>query len=787
MSFRRRAEERERALKKMLIELAEVSSSEVERRLVAATRRGSRSGGGGEDGEGYTEDVGDLLGQALGEEFDVLGAGDAGSYVEEEMERRREMADREERGSVRSVASNMTTGKTGKAATGGGGGGWGRWIWGSVKKQVEEAQGDEVVRVASAPGRRAASVSAAGLADKRKGVRDDMFSHPPPILQSPRDTQRELPRITSKGSIKSNRSVSLQGSASRMGPFGVPDVSSPGTSASTVANWHIRRPSPTTSMGGGAIDLPASPRTKSIPEVDAQKRTLSNTTTDGPQKTVSTRNVQRTQQQQQGRSRATSNAGHAPPQKAGFLKEIRDTAERIVGATSSDTASHAVKKNDDAGPVEMDTIVPLDSQPPTLGGGVGRFYDNEHLTDRFGFIYDKRRESLGGVIKGSWGGVERKHTAALERMEERQEGKRSRPETPPDGSAPETESTQTPKRWQDFPVTTASSNRSSGSTSPVLQPSASDSNVVISSMASPIPTSSLLSRPSVSLTSPALTTSTTAFPSLPNLATTTPSSDSTLPTSSAEAHTIRLLLGQLSDVHDSLQRDRQLKWNEFLRKIRSERNNSSTARSTRNQIDDDSNRPSIDQTPESLLSDGELIGIATLGTEGRGGKQRWKEFRSLVLGGIPVAYRHKIWTECSGASSLKIPGYYEDLLTQPPPSDSTDEHDDALVTAQIEMDITRTLTDNVFFRSGPGKQKLRQVLIAYSRRNREVGYCQGMNMIAAMLLLSMPTEEDAFWVLCCIIERVLPKTYFEPNLLASRADQQVTPLPSFPHPISPPN
>lgn len=47
-------------------------------------------------------------------------------------------------------------------------------------------------------------------------------------------------------------------------------------------------------------------------------------------------------------------------------------------------------------------------------------------------------------------------------------------------------------------------------------------------------------------------------------------------------------------------------------------------------------------------------------------------------------------------------------------------------------------------------------------------------MITASLLLIMPTEEDAFWVLVSIVENILPKTYFEPSLLASRADQIVS-------------
>lgn len=89
------------------------------------------------------------------------------------------------------------------------------------------------------------------------------------------------------------------------------------------------------------------------------------------------------------------------------------------------------------------------------------------------------------------------------------------------------------------------------------------------------------------------------------------------------------------------------------------------------------------------------------------------------------------------------------------------------------MDITRTLTDNIFFRTGPGVQKLNEVLLAYSRRNPVVGYCQGMNLITACLLLIMPTTEDAFWILATMIEDILPQHYYDQHLLTSRADQSV--------------
>ncbi|KAJ3004717.1 hypothetical protein NUW54_g4683 [Trametes sanguinea] len=77
---------------------------------------------------------------------------------------------------------------------------------------------------------------------------------------------------------------------------------------------------------------------------------------------------------------------------------------------------------------------------------------------------------------------------------------------------------------------------------------------------------------------------------------------------------------------------------------------------------------------------------------------------------------------------------------------------------------------NIFFgRTGAGVEKLRRVLMAYSRRNPAVGYCQGMNLITSTLLLVHADEEEAFWVLAAIIERILPEEFFSPSLLSSRA------------------
>jgi hypothetical protein len=145
---------------------------------------------------------------------------------------------------------------------------------------------------------------------------------------------------------------------------------------------------------------------------------------------------------------------------------------------------------------------------------------------------------------------------------------------------------------------------------------------------------------------------------------------------------------------------------------------------------------------------------------------------SLVLGGIPVKLRPQIWSQCSGAESITIPGLYQELLTDSNSSATDYDPIAAQNTSQIDLDLYRTMPHNIFFGKGPGVAKLRNVLVAVSRHNPDTGYCQGMNIMAAVLLLAFPTEEDAFWALVALTN-LLPTDYLAPPLLTSRADQRV--------------
>eukprot|EP01130_Rhizamoeba_saxonica_P015188 TRINITY_DN6770_c0_g1_i1.p1 TRINITY_DN6770_c0_g1~~TRINITY_DN6770_c0_g1_i1.p1 ORF type:complete len:581 (-),score=102.09 TRINITY_DN6770_c0_g1_i1:39-1610(-) len=122
--------------------------------------------------------------------------------------------------------------------------------------------------------------------------------------------------------------------------------------------------------------------------------------------------------------------------------------------------------------------------------------------------------------------------------------------------------------------------------------------------------------------------------------------------------------------------------------------------------------------------------------------------------GIPSELRGELWFRLSGADIQ----YKENMLAYTDIVE-TKGHEDNNATPQIEKDLKRTFPDNVWFRHEDFQNKLRNVLCAYSWINPEVGYCQSMNFWTAMCLLFMP-EEHSFWVLCKVVENMLPRDYF---------------------------
>jgi len=383
----------------------------------------------------------------------------------------------------------------------------------------------------------------------------------------------------------------------------------------------------------------------------------------------------------------------------------------LLSQSSSSTSLTSLGQRSPAPTVELDTIVPPEIQPPSLSARWDDHYKAEEsgLTDRYGFIVQAahRKDSAKGEVidlreslREMTRSDEERWKNVTSETEDRIEELRKMGAKPRRSPSPFVESWNAPSREE--PTTSSvvmsdmrvHSPAESKPTSPLahevfpVEVVATDESLSntepIVPMRDPVPLS------------PHLSVSTPPIPTLSN---------------ASDLSTIKLLLSKLNDLHDSLDRANKQRWDKWL---------------------------SQSDPTDSLLT-------PPPGTKDR--KQRLRDFKTLVMGGIPVKYRSKIWAECSGATELSRPGYFEELTSL-----GVTELDPSCV-QQIEMDIHRTMPNNVFFGgNGPGIAKLERVLIAFARHNPTIGYCQGSMSPSSKVWKLTISECDYCYIVACAFD-----------------------------------
>jgi hypothetical protein len=163
-----------------------------------------------------------------------------------------------------------------------------------------------------------------------------------------------------------------------------------------------------------------------------------------------------------------------------------------------------------------------------------------------------------------------------------------------------------------------------------------------------------------------------------------------------------------------------------------------------------------------------------------------KQLKDLVRKGIPVAYRAQIWPRISLSTRYRLQfpqGYYKELLNQSKTHLSTEIKED------IQKDLERyTFPFFTFFlidfnhRTFPthpyfsntnekGLNALENVLLAFATHFKNtIGYCQSLNFLAGTMLLFL-SDEEAFWLLATVVDKLLPPDCYSKSMIGSYTDQ----------------
>eukprot|EP01120_Amphizonella_sp_Union-15-10_P014668 TRINITY_DN71_c0_g1_i1.p1 TRINITY_DN71_c0_g1~~TRINITY_DN71_c0_g1_i1.p1 ORF type:complete len:395 (-),score=31.21 TRINITY_DN71_c0_g1_i1:64-1095(-) len=137
-------------------------------------------------------------------------------------------------------------------------------------------------------------------------------------------------------------------------------------------------------------------------------------------------------------------------------------------------------------------------------------------------------------------------------------------------------------------------------------------------------------------------------------------------------------------------------------------------------------------------------------------QMRSNRLKRKVRNGIPNDLRPTIWPALVEANELieNNRGAYSKYFNI--------ENTEA--TKRINFDVPRTFPKHsMFSKEGQGRVPLFNILKAYANYDPEIGYCQGMSYIVAVLLMHL-SEELSFWVFVRLMRDYSIRTMFQSHM-----------------------
>jgi hypothetical protein len=418
--------------------------------------------------------------------------------------------------------------------------------------------------------------------------------------------QPTRPKLSQKRSFSAPESITAEPADRNEGTN---DVKGTLTTTSDIETLRQNSMSPSSSSDSiPSINITSSPPSKSSPHTLTRTNSAPQEPTPDQMRSTVARSINNLRSPT--RLRATTLTTDVTRSRSGS----DSTHPPALSQSSSSTSLTSLGQKSPAPVVEMERILPAEMQPPSLSAKWEDHYKSGDggLTDRYGFIVASQRRDSGDVLDLRESLRERTRSdevrwrSVASEAEDRIEELRKL-------GAKEKRTTAFADGWN----SPAMENMSQGVVAMAdmkihspTHPTSPLANEIFPVDLERESTSAPTVVPDVAPLTPSLTVTTPPIPTLSN---------------PSELSTIKLLLSKLNDLHDSLDRANRQRWDKWLAQS--------------------------DPT-DSLLT-------PSHGSKDR--KQRMRDFKALVMGGVPVKYRSKIWAECSGATEMSRPGYFKEL------------------------------------------------------------------------------------------------------------------------------